>query len=96
MGHSYAVLADWLTLAAEFPEPDKRLACLLEAVDYMAETALRQPVFEYTNERIPYTEEGFLHAVEKEQEEQAVAMILQALSNGIHYTDVERSLTQRH
>lgn len=92
MDHSYAVTADWLTLASEVSLPEQRLICLLESIDYMSESSLRQPLHPYADRPIPYSESGFLDAVESEDEETAVSMIRSAVSAGMHFSDLERAL----
>ena len=94
MDHAYAVTADWLVFYREFAEIDKRLICLSESLDYLAETSLRQPDFPYTTDRIDFTEEGFLQAIEKEDEDSAIAMVNGALARGMHFSDLEEYFTQ--
>ena len=94
MDHAYAVTADWLVFYREFAEVDKRLICLAESMDYLADTSLRQPDFGYTTHRIDFTEEDFLQAIEKEDEDTAIAMVNGALAAGMHFGDLEACFTQ--
>jgi nitrite reductase/ring-hydroxylating ferredoxin subunit len=93
--HAYAGAADWLRLHDEHSgDAETQLICLLESVAHMAHDALREPVFAYTLEAIPYDETHFVQAVEEEEEASAVAMIRGALRAGCAFGDVERGLTR--
>ena len=94
MDHAYAVTADWLVFYGEFKEIDKRLICLSESLDYLAETSLRQREFSYTTNQMDFTTDAFLQAIEKEDEETAIAMVNGALADGLHFSDMEESFTQ--
>jgi nitrite reductase/ring-hydroxylating ferredoxin subunit len=94
MDHAYAVTADWLVFYREFIETDKRLICLAESLDYLAETSLRQPEFPYATHQIDFNEEGFLQAIESEDEDTAVAMVNGALAGGLNFSDMEECFTQ--
>ncbi|MCI0415206.1 Rieske (2Fe-2S) protein [bacterium] len=93
MDHAYAVTADWLVFYREFTEIDKRLICLSESLDYLAETSLRQPEFPYTTNRMDFTEEAFLQAIEREDEDAAIAMVNGALAAGLHFSELEEFFT---
>ena len=69
MTHAYAATADWIGLYDELEDKtEERLACLVEAIDHMAYDSLRQADYPYSSEERPYSEEGFVAAVEEEKE----------------------------
>jgi nitrite reductase/ring-hydroxylating ferredoxin subunit len=94
MDHAYAVAADWLTLYDEFDDAEKRIACLTEAIDYMAYESLRQPIFAFTEAREPFSYDAFLAAVEQQDENKAVALLNGALDAGLHFHDLEKAFTE--
>ncbi len=91
--HSYAVTADWLTLAESFAnktdgEWEPQLICLSEAIEHMAENALRHPLFPYPKAGEPFEADAFLAAVEAEQHDRAVGMVIRGLADGLHWPDM--------
>ncbi len=94
MDHAYAVTADWLVLYREFTEIDNRLICLSESLDYLADTSLRQPEFPYSANQLDFTKDAFLQAIEREDEETAVAMVNGALAGDLHFSDIEDCFTE--
>ncbi|PWT89180.1 MAG: hypothetical protein C5B54_09345 [Acidobacteria bacterium] len=94
MDHAYAVTADWLVLFNEFPQMEEKLICLAESVDYISESSLRQPEFAYTSRVTSFSKPEFLKSIEEEDEESAVAMVNGALSDGLHFADLEAALSK--
>ena len=94
MDHAYAVTADWLSLYSEFSGIEEKLICLAESIDYLAETSLRQPDYTYTEARIPFDSNQFLLAIEKEEEDTAIAMVNGGLADGLHFSDMEEAFTE--
>ena len=91
--HAYAAAADWLTLAQQFPgQWEPRLICLAESIEHMAHTALRHPVYPFGDSREPFTARGFTDAVETEDPQAAEGMVLQGLTDGMHWDDMHEAL----
>ncbi len=93
MDHAYAVTADWLVLYHEFTAIEEKLICLTESLDYLAETSLRQQEFAYTEACSPFSKVAFLNAIDKQDEEGALAFVNGALEEGLHFVDLEESFT---
>lgn len=81
-GHGYAALPDWLALAAAAADPVDRLACLVETVGHLADDALRHPAYPYPKGALPWDEDGFVAAVEAEDEATAVRLVRGGLAAG--------------
>ena len=93
--HAYAGVADWLTLYDENEgDEEKRLACVLEGVAHVADDVLREPRHPFTDAVRPYDEEAFVAAVEREDEDAAVAMLRGGLEAGLGFGDFEPGLTR--
>lgn len=92
--HAYAGAADWLALADEAEDPERRLVAALEAVSYMAESVLREPPHPYAEDRLAYDERGFLAAIEAQDEPRAIACLRGALDAGLGFAALERALSQ--
>jgi nitrite reductase/ring-hydroxylating ferredoxin subunit len=91
-GHGYAGAADWLTLAKTFDDDfERELICFAEPVDHMAFDSLRQPQFPYAKPGEPFERDAFLAAVENEDRIRVEGMVARALSDGLHWQDLEES-----
>ncbi len=95
--HSYAVTADWLTLAKSFAHKtdgdwEPQLICLSESMDHMADNALRHPSYPYPETGEPFESEAFIDAVEVEQHDRAVGMVVRGLADGLHWADMHAAL----
>ncbi|MEQ8815621.1 MAG: Rieske 2Fe-2S domain-containing protein [Thalassobaculum sp.] len=80
--HGYAALPDWLALADAAADPVDRLACLVETVGHLADDALRHPAFPYPAGSLAWDEDGFVAAVEAEDEAAAVRLARGGLAAG--------------
>ena len=90
--HAYAAAADWLTLAQQFPEQwESRLICLVEPIDHMADNSLRHPIYAFDNTDEDYSVQGFMEAVETEDQKTAVGMVLRGLDRGLHWRDMHEA-----
>lgn len=87
--HAYAATADWLTLYRSLEEVERKVVCLTEACDHMADDALRQPVFPFTDSIRDFDGEAFLSAVESEDEPAAVSLVRGAMSEGKDWDTLE-------
>ncbi len=92
--HAFAAAADWLTLYVEESDMEHRVLCLTEAIDHMADDALRQPFFAFAKNVEPFSDEAFLEAVEAEDEPRAVGLMRGALENGIPWSELEPTLAR--
>ena len=91
--HAYAGAADWLALHDEHDgDPETQLICLLESVGHMADDALREDRYPFAEESRPYEEDGFVAALDNEDEDRAVAYLRGALDGGLGFAGVERGL----
>ena len=89
--HAYAGMADWLTLYNEYANDSEiQLICLLETVGHVADDVLREPEFPYSDALKPFNEEAFLAAIERQDEAEAISLLRDALSNGIHFDQLEQ------
>ena len=91
--HAYAGMADWLQLYHETEEKELKLVCLMESVGHTADDVLREKEYPYTDDSAKYVEQGFIDAVEHENENLAVSMIRGGLRDGLEFKDFERGFT---
>ncbi len=92
--HAYAGMADWLSLYAEFSNDEEiQLACLLEPVSHTAFDVLREKDFPYSENVAEYDEAEFVEAIEREDEDTAVAMIRGGIAGGMGFEDFDKGLT---
>jgi nitrite reductase/ring-hydroxylating ferredoxin subunit len=93
--HAHAGAADWLALH-DAPERDDetRLACILEAIAHLARDVLRETTYPYPDGELPFHEDGFVAAIEAEDEATAAAMIRGALAAGSGFAALERGFTR--
>jgi nitrite reductase/ring-hydroxylating ferredoxin subunit len=90
--HAYAAAADWLALAEAFRDDwEKRLVCLAEAVDHMADDALRQPAYPYAPAGPAFAPAALLAAVEGERYAEAEGLVRRALADGLRWPDLEET-----
>jgi nitrite reductase/ring-hydroxylating ferredoxin subunit len=93
MTHAYAAAAGWLQLHDESNDPQTRLICLLEAIGHMAWDCLREPRYPFGDGRADYDAVAFIDALERQDEDRAVAQLRGALAAGKHFADLERALS---
>ena len=95
MTHAYAAAADWIELYDELEgKPEEGLTCLVEIIDHISYDSLRQTDYPFAEKERAFSEEGFLAALEREKEAEAVEYLNGALGSGMHFADLERALTQ--
>ena len=92
--HAYAGMADWLIM---YDEPDGddelKLVCLTESVGHASFDVLRESEYPFTRDIMSFSETGFVDAIEREDENTAVAIIRGGLKDGLTFSDFEQSLT---
>ena len=93
--HAYAGAADWLALYDEREgDPESQLVALLEIVGHIADDTLREATHPYAEGRRAYDEDGFVAAIEDEDEAAAIAMLRGALADGLGFAALERGLAR--
>lgn len=97
--HGYAVTADWLTLAKSFADKtggdwEPQLICLSEAMEHMAENALRHPQYPYPETGEFFETGAFVDAVEAEQYDHAIGMVVRGLADGLHWADMHSAFAE--
>ena len=93
--HAYAGMADWLTLYHEHAGDDEaQLVCLVEAVSHAAYDVLREPDYPFTGDVTAFDEEVFVAAVEREDQDAAIASLRGGIRDGLGFADFERALTR--
>ncbi|EDP61023.1 ferredoxin domain protein [alpha proteobacterium BAL199] len=80
--HAYAAMPDWLALADGTTDPVDRLACVVETVGHINDDTLRQPAWPYPPGTRAWDEDGFVAAVEAEDEHAAVQLVRGGLRRG--------------
>ena len=93
--HAYAGMADWLALYDETAgDQELALVCLTESVGHASFDVLRESEYPFTQNVTSFSESGFAQAIEREDENAAVAMIRGGLKDGLVFSDFEQSLTR--
>ncbi len=94
--HAHAAAADWLTLGHRryATDPAAKLVPVVETVAHLAWDSLREPAYPFTSAVRNFDADAFVAAVDREDEESAVAMIRGALAAGMSYADVEPALAR--
>ena len=93
--HAYAGMADWLLLYHEHHGDDEaQLVCLVEAVAHAAYDVLREPVYPFGEDAVAFDEGAFVEAVEREDENAAVAGLRGGIRDGLGFADFERALSR--
>jgi nitrite reductase/ring-hydroxylating ferredoxin subunit len=88
--HAYAALADWLALHDRETDIERKVVCLTEALDHVADDALRQPSYPYEADVRSFDGEAFLAAIEEEDEAGAVSFVRGALEGPLDWKELER------
>ena len=92
--HSYAVAADWFKLFFETDEIQNKISYLTEIIDYIALESLRQPDFSFTKNKKLWDSELFLESISKEDENTSIELINGAYDSGLHFKDIEKTITE--
>jgi nitrite reductase/ring-hydroxylating ferredoxin subunit len=91
MTHAHAAMPDWLALAEEQRDPVDRLVCFTEIVAHLVDDSLREEVYPFAEGRLDWDEDGFVDAVEREDEATAVRLARGGLQAG-GWTAIDRGL----
>lgn len=94
--HAFAVAADWLDLRDRYQEEDEAfgLAAIVEVIGHMAWDTRLEKDYPYAAAVLDYTQDGYLDAIEREDEATAVGMIRGGLAVGMTHRDFEEGLTR--
>lgn len=93
--HALPATSDWLSLRARAGDDAVRsLAMLTECIGHFSWDTRREPRFRYTNDWRPWDEDGFVAAVEAEDEATAVAHLRGGVAAGLAWPDLERGFAR--
>lgn len=99
--HSYAALADWLTLYDECQEDknhndkiENQIICLTEGMNYLSYASLRHPAYPYPDRSISFKKADFLQAIEDEDQNKATSLLLGALQEKTTINKLEEIFTE--
>ncbi|NQW01958.1 MAG: Rieske (2Fe-2S) protein [Rhodospirillales bacterium] len=91
--HAVPAAADWLAQRADGAEDEaSALAALVEVVGHFAWDSRREPRYPYPTGVQSYDEQGFVDAIENEDQDTAIAMVRGAFADGLAYVDLHRGL----
>ncbi|MEO8303121.1 MAG: Rieske (2Fe-2S) protein [Betaproteobacteria bacterium] len=94
MTHAYAAAEVWVRLSDSLAGEAPRLACATEAISYIAYDTLREPAYPYTADCAPWSSAAFAASVESQDESGAATLLNGALSQGLHFADLEPALAE--
>jgi nitrite reductase/ring-hydroxylating ferredoxin subunit len=94
MTHAHAAAADWLALAERAPDPDQRLAAMVEPIAHLAWDTLGAAQFPYPGTVLAWYPAAFLSAMEWEDEAGAIGRLRGALAEGKAYADLRPTLSE--
>jgi nitrite reductase/ring-hydroxylating ferredoxin subunit len=94
MTHAHAAAADWLLLAARAETPAERLAAQLEPLGHIAWDTEGADEFPYPETAAEWNRDGFIAAVEAEDETAAIAHIRGALAQGLTYASLRAAISE--
>ena len=96
-GHGYAAAADWLSIRAHYvkgDQADMALSCLAEPLAHIADEILREGTYAFPPTITPWDVQGFIAAVEAEDEETAVGFLRGALRDKVSLDILKRAFTR--
>lgn len=94
MTHAHAAAADWLALAERAPDEDARLAALLEPLAHLAWDTQGAGEFPYAEGVTAWDAQGFLAAMEAEDEQAALSHVRGALWDGMDYAALRPAIAE--
>lgn len=89
--HAYAAAADWLALIEHYPDWERKLICLAEPIDHMADDALRYPEFAFPEPAAEFSTAALVSAIESENRPLAESLVARAVADGLHWRDLEEA-----
>ncbi|HLZ84786.1 MAG TPA: hypothetical protein VKQ54_14575, partial [Caulobacteraceae bacterium] len=94
MTHAHAAAADWLALRERAPDPDQRLAAVVEPIAHLAWDTLGAGPFPFPEAILAWDPDAFLSAMEAEDEARAIGRLRGALAEGLAYADLRPILSE--
>ena len=91
MAHGFAAMADWIGLHRNASDDARGLVALSETVSHVAWDTLRQPAKPFAADSRPWRLEGFLDAMEREQEDLAGSYVRGALAATLPLAELQRA-----
>jgi len=93
--HAHAAGADWLRLRAERAlSPGEKLMPVLEFIGHLNWDTLNEEPHPYAKGSKPWDADGFVAAIDAEDEDTAVAHVRGALAAGLGWTDLEPAMAR--
>ena len=92
MTHAHAAAADWMALADRAPSDEARLVAVLEPLGHLSWDTLGAGAFPYSERVAPWDARAFLDAMEREDEEEAIARVRGAIADHIPYAALRPTL----
>lgn len=93
--HALPASADWLSLReAAAGDPVRELAMLTECIGHFAWDTRREPHRPFPTDSRPWDEDGFVAAVEEEDETAAMAHVRGAVADGLGWAEMERGFAR--
>jgi nitrite reductase/ring-hydroxylating ferredoxin subunit len=90
--HAHGAASDWLTLAERAPSDAERLAAMIEPLSHLAWDTVGARRYPYAEDVTSWNANGFLAAVEAENETAAIALLRGALRDGVSYSEIYAAL----
>lgn len=91
--HAYAAAADWLGVGDDLAQDDvEKLASYVEVIGHMSWDTMRERQYPFTARVQSFDEDGFVQAVEDEDEDTAIAYINGALREGLGMPALRKGL----
>jgi len=91
MAHGFAAMADWIRLHRNASDDARGLVALSETVSHVAWDTLRQPAKPFAADGRPWRLQGFLDAMECEQEDLAGSYVRGALAATLPLAELRRA-----
>lgn len=92
--HAYAVAGDWLRVYLESNNQEEQIIYLTEIIDFISLDSLRQPRFSFNESIANWDYNSFIEAVEKENEDKAIALINGFFNQKLDYEILEKALVE--
>lgn len=91
--HAFAAAADWLRLGDQLAETDaERLASAVEVIGHISWDTMREGQYPFPSQNRAYDEDGFVQAIEDEDEATAIAYLNGALAENLGMPALRKGL----
>ena len=93
--HAVAAAADWLAYRDANPSDTALgLGALVECVGHFAWDSRRENIHAFVQTVAKFNEDAFVNAIEREDQDAAIAMVRGAFDNGLEYADLHKAFCQ--